>query len=51
MKNTTRKMIKSSRTHMLSLVGIISFLLFFLNLLVIVSYNTEVFNDDVREKL
>ena len=44
-------MIKSSRTHMLSLVGIISFLLFFLNLLVIVSYNTEVFNDDVREKL
>lgn len=44
-------MIKSSWTHMLSLVGIISFLLFFLNLLIILSYNTGVFNEDVREKL
>lgn len=44
-------MIRSSRTHILSLVGIISFLLFFLNLLAILSYNTNVFNDTVREKL
>lgn len=44
-------MIKSSRTHILSLIGIISFLLFFLNLLAILSYNANNFNDTVREKL
>ncbi len=51
MQNSTRQMIKSSWPQMLSLVGIISFLLFFLNLLMILSYNTNVFNQNVREKL
>lgn len=51
MKTTTRQMIKSSWTHILSLIGIISFLLFFLNLLFILSYNAQVFNENVKEKL
>ncbi len=51
MQNTTRQMIRSSWPQMISLIGIISFLLFFLNLLVIVSYNTWVFNETVRDKL
>ncbi len=51
MKSSTRQMISSSRKQVIWLAAIISFLLFFLNLLVILSYNTQVFWDNVREKL
>lgn len=49
--STTRQMIKASRKQLLTLVGMISFLLFFANIIGILSYNTSWFNQEVREKL
>lgn len=51
MANTTSQMLRSSWKHILSLIWIVSFLLFFWNLLVLLSYNTDVFNQEVKEKL
>lgn len=51
MANTTWQMLRSSWKHILSLIWIVSFLLFFWNLLVLLSYNTDIFNQEVKEKL
>jgi cell division protein FtsX len=49
--NHTRSLLASSRKKFLAVACIISFLLFFINILVLLRYNTEILADQLQSQL
>jgi cell division protein FtsX len=49
--NNTRSLLSSSRKKFLAVACIISFLLFFINILVLLRYNTEIVAQELQSQL